>query len=388
MIIEQKFPVSTTSSYWGKLYLPDDYSTTSEQHPLMVFCHGIGERGGTKDALAMLNSQGPFRYIYGGNKMEFNNPVDGKKHRFIVLALQDPDWSPSASEVGYCLLNHIFTNYRINRSCVTITGLSAGGDSTLRIITQPGVLELFCAAVPMSSASSGNTNNIAATAMNKTWVWQFHGNQDTVCPLQNSLTFDAKLNAVAPGTCRTFVYTGGHGLWENYYNPAYKSDIWGKSMNMYEFCLAAMKGGGFVPAAPPSTAVKAEFDIQEGAVINTTSLMVDASASDNVRTDWQGYQWGLRPIKGGSWGAQPVGGAYGGPFKQFKDMTDGIYELSLTVMDNFNKTNTTAINFTVALGSTPVPPDPEPGPTKTMLSTTYTPKGIVNVYDDASTEVK
>jgi hypothetical protein len=387
MILEQKFPVSASSFYWGKLYLPDDYSTTNEQHPLIVFGHGTGERGGTKDNLAMLNNTGPWKFITGGDKMEFTNPVDKKPYKFIVLSLQDPDWSPSASEIGYCLINHIFTNYRINRNCVVTTGLSAGGDSTLRCITTPGIMELFSSAVPMSPASSGNTNNVAATAAMKIKVWGFHGNRDNVTPLQNILAFDAKLNAVAPGTCRTHVYNGDHSSWEQFYNPAYKSAQWGGSMNIYEFMLASMKGSAWTPPPPPSTTVVADFDVTDGVVIPNTSFTADASLSKNVRDDWQGYQWGLKPLKGGSWDARPKGGSYGGPVKEIIGLTDGLYELALTVTDNFGKTNTRTINFSVALGA-PVPiPDPEPIP-KVLAASVYTTKGMVNVFEDGSTEVK
>jgi hypothetical protein len=384
MILEQKFPVSASASYWGKLYIPDDYATTNEQHPLIIFCHGVGERGSTKDSLPALDAFGPLKFVKEGSKMEFNNPVDGKQHRFIVLALQDPDWSPSAAEVGYCLLNHIFTNYRINRNCVVVTGLSAGGDSTLKAVTTPGIMELFSAAIPMSPASSGNTGNMAATATLKIKVWGFSGNQDGGFTT-NMLAFDAKLNTLAPGSCRTFVYTGGHGGWNDYYNPAYKSIAWGSSMNLYEFCLASMKGSTWVPAPPPSTTVKADFDLTDGAVIKSTSVTVSAAASQNVRTDWQGYLWGLQPTKGGSWGATPKDGAYGGPVKDMVKLTDGQYQLSLTVMDNSGKTNTKAINFTVQTDGVPPPPDPKPE--KLLVTTVYATGGTVNVFDDATVEI-
>lgn len=387
MILEQKFPVSASATYWGRLFLPDNYNSSTETYPLFVFCHGRGERGGTQATLAMMDNVGPFTFIEDGHKMEFTNPVDQKKYKFIVLALQDPDWSPSPSEVGYCLTNHIFKNYRINRNCVAVSGLSAGGDTTLNIITTPGLMELFTAAIPMSPASSGNTANVGATAASKIWVWGFSGNADGGFT-QNMLAFDAKLNSVAPGTCRTHIYTGGHGDWNNFYNPTYKSDIWGTSLSIYEWCLVTMKGTTWKPAAPPSSTVIAAFDLVDGATVSTTTITVDGSASKNVRTDWLGYQWDLTPIKGGDWGSGPLGGTYGGPKKDLVKLANGLYQLSLTVTDNFGKTNTKTINFSVALSATPPPPPPPPPPALKVLATVHTQKGIVTVYEDGTIEWK
>lgn len=377
MILEQKFPVSASSTYWGKLYLPDDYNVTTEQHPLFVFCHGKGERGSTQSSLPALDAFGPFQFIKQGHKMEFVSPADSKKYRYIVLALQDPDWSPSAAEVAYCLLNSIFKNYRINRNCIVISGLSAGGDTTLQSITTPGFMELYCAAVPMSPASSGQTNNVAATAAQGIDVWGFVGNADGSFTT-NMQAFDAKLNAAAPGTCRTHIYTGGHGGWNEFYDPAYEVTTWGHPMNIYEFGLTMMKGSEYIPSTPPSSSVVAAFNLEDGQLLTENNVTVDGSASQNVRTDWEGYLWGLKPIKGGSWGATPQEGAYGGPIKKMIGLTDGLYELSLTVRDNFGKTNTKTVNFTVDLGNA-VPPPVELAPT---VADVHTDKGVVRVLKD------
>lgn len=363
--IQQQFAISATSKYWGQLYLPDDYRTNSELCALMVFCHGIGERGGTEQSLDMLNQQGPMRYINDGRSMVFKNPVDGTSVRYAVLALQDPSWSPSPDEIAYCLRNEILYKFPINRRAVVITGLSAGGDSVLHSITNINTLDLFCAAIPMSPASSGNTNNCDKTIAAGIEVWGFSGDADGSFTA-NMNAFAGKMNALKAGSCRVHIYTGGHGGWENFYNPDYRSTIWGGSMNIYEFGLASAKASGWVPAPPPSSKVVAEFNLIDGTTVKSGTLDLDASASMNVRTDWQGYQWNLRPLKGGTWGYKwGENSNYGGPLKRLTGLGDGLYELSLTVMGNDKSINTKTVNFTVQIGDTE--PAPVFKPTHTLV---------------------
>lgn len=354
---KQQFPVSSSTKYWGVMYLPEGYENSTGTYPIMVFCHGVGEAGGTEAGADALYSHGPLGFARAGHRMEFTNPADGKQYRYILLALQDPSWSPSAQEIAYCLKNEIFPKYKVDKSRVIITGLSAGGASTLESITTTGSLELFTAAIPMSPASSGNTANIGATAAVGIRTWGFSGNNDGSFT-SNLNAFSAKLNQTAAGTARSFIYLGGHGGWSTYYDPAYKSNLWGGQMNIYEFGLASARGSTWIPAPAPSTTVKAAFNTEDNAVITTASFEVDGSASENVRTDWEGYLWGIKPIQGGSWGATPQGGAYGGPKKNIINLTNGTYELALTVKGINGQTNTRTINFVVNLGGTTPPPVP------------------------------
>lgn len=346
---------SSGGKYWGILYLPEGYQTNPGPYPLMIFCHGVGEAGSSEAAAEALYSHGPLGFAKAGHRMEFTNPADGKQYRYMLLALQDPSWSPSAQEIAYALQNDVFPAYKVDRSRVIITGLSAGGASTLESITTTGTLNLFTAAVPMSPASAGNTSNTTATAAAGIRSMGFSGNADGSFT-ENLNAFNSRLNQAAAGSARAYIYLGAHGGWSTYYDPGYKSNMWGGQMSIYEFGLASARGSTWVPSAPPSTTVKAEFNILDGAIITTSAFEVDASASENVRPDWEGYLWGIKPIEGGSWGAQPQGGAYGGVKKNIINLTNGTYLLSLTVKGINGQTNTKAINFKVNLGGTAPPP--------------------------------
>jgi predicted esterase len=353
---KQQFPVSASAKLWGVMYLPEGYGTDpSVTYPIMIFCHGVGEAGSSEAAAEALYSHGPLGFAKAGHRMEYTNPADGKQYRYILLALQAPAWSPSASQIAYCLNNEIFPKYKIDRTRVIITGLSAGGDVTLNAITTTGIAPLFTAAIPMSPASSGNTQNIAVTVAAGIRSWGFSGNNDGGFT-SNLNAFSAKLNQVAPGAARVFIYVGGHGGWSTFYDPVYKSNLWGGSMNVYEFGLAASRGTTWVPAPPPSSAARAMFNMNDGDTVRASTFEIDGSASENVRTDWEGYLWGIKPVLGGSWGAQVAGGAYGGPKRNVINITNGTYELSLTVKTATGQTNTRTINFIAVLGGTTPPP--------------------------------
>ncbi len=380
---KQQFPVSSSTKLWGIMYLPEGYgANASTTYPIIIFNHGIGEAGSSEASAEALYSHGPLGFAKAGHRMEFTNPATGTQHRYIILALQHPSWSPSEQQIAYCLKNEIFPKYQVDRNRVIVTGLSAGGDVTLKAITTTGVLELFTAAVPMSPASSGGS--AAGTAAAGIRSWGFSGNNDGSFT-SNLNSFAAKLNQITPGAARNYIYLGGHGGWSAYYDPAYKSNLWGGSMNIYEFGLASARGSAWIPAPPPSTSVVAMFNMNEGDTVRAATHEVDGSASQNVRTDWEGYLWGLKPLVGGSWGAQMAGGAYGGPKRNMINLTNGTYELALTVKGVNGQTNTRTINFVVAIGGT-TPPQP---PAKTITNVVTRIEGglivVVITWSDGTT---
>jgi predicted peptidase len=66
-------------------YLPPSYNTdTRTKHPLIIFLHGIGEKGtGSEQDLQKINCCGIPKYIEKGHDMQFT--WNGKKEGFVVL---------------------------------------------------------------------------------------------------------------------------------------------------------------------------------------------------------------------------------------------------------------------------------------------------------------
>ena len=87
--IAQQAPNGITASN-GKLigfyqYTPTDYGTsTSVKYPLIIFLHGIGERGNGTTDLWKVKREGIPAYIENGHRMQFN--WNGKSETFLVLS--------------------------------------------------------------------------------------------------------------------------------------------------------------------------------------------------------------------------------------------------------------------------------------------------------------
>ena len=67
-------------------YKPADYKPTGEKYPLIIFLHGVSERGNGTTELAKVLAQAIPRYISKGHKMTFT--WNGKKETFLVLSPQ------------------------------------------------------------------------------------------------------------------------------------------------------------------------------------------------------------------------------------------------------------------------------------------------------------
>ena len=100
------------------LYLPPEYGETDEDVPLMLFLHGMGERG---DDLEKVKKHGPPKLIDAG-----------KDFPFIVVSPQCPRWSwwPTEVKALDALLDKICEEYRVDEGRVYLTGLSMGGYGT------------------------------------------------------------------------------------------------------------------------------------------------------------------------------------------------------------------------------------------------------------------
>src|SRR5690242_2986530 len=70
-------------------YKPTDYNpNATKKYPLIIFLHGIGERGnGTSDLVKVTYHAIP-RMIAAGSTMTYKNPSTGQMETFLVLSPQ------------------------------------------------------------------------------------------------------------------------------------------------------------------------------------------------------------------------------------------------------------------------------------------------------------
>jgi poly(3-hydroxybutyrate) depolymerase len=154
----------TTSANLGYLqYLPAGYGSGSTTYPLIVFFHGIGERGNGREDLDQVSIHGPPKLIKNGRDFEA-----------IVISPQLPtsqgSWSTSTTTP---FVQYLLDTYRVDRDRVYVTGLSLGGGGTwMYAKAHP---DIVAAAVPICGAGSSDSSFVALRGMP---VWAFHREGD------------------------------------------------------------------------------------------------------------------------------------------------------------------------------------------------------------------
>ncbi|NLE36835.1 MAG: prolyl oligopeptidase family serine peptidase [Pirellulaceae bacterium] len=199
-----------------RLLIPPGYDGSTQQHPMLVFLHGAGERGGNNRA-----------QLTHGKRFFCAAAVD---YGCFVLAPQCPcggwwagrHWadpqrslSPEPSEtmqLVFDLIARLRVDYRIDAQRVYLMGLSMGGFGVWDAVQrQP---DMFAAAVPI--CGGGDPSQVAHIAQLPVWV--FHGQQDPVVSVELSRNMVGALQA-AGGEPRYTEYAGvGHNSWDGAFN--------------------------------------------------------------------------------------------------------------------------------------------------------------------------
>jgi predicted peptidase len=155
------------------IYLPTDYQNSDQRWPLVLFLHGIGERGADLDLLK----------LHGIPKVI----AQGADFPFIVLSPQCPEDTIWTNELDalHALLDAIIEKYHVDHSRIYLTGLSMGGYGTWHFAaTFPA---MFAAIAPICGGTIpfvGFPERIHV--LKDVPIWAFHGEKDEVVPLQES----------------------------------------------------------------------------------------------------------------------------------------------------------------------------------------------------------
>jgi len=231
---------------------------------VILFFHGKGAAG--TDSSRLVGESLP-KMVKGGFIPQAIDPVTGRLEKFIVIAPQDPSWSPGPDEVNYIvawLIKNAKLNIDTNR--VYATGLSAGGGRSLMYAVYDSLaVKKIAAVIAMSPAADPDPymKNFRHLVRDQVPVWFYAGSQ----------TGDGDKRANAERYIKEFqrakdsianlrllpvisnywlqLFNGGHCCWD----PIFKGDIrttWsGKQLNMYEWFLLWSKSS--VPIVEPPT---------------------------------------------------------------------------------------------------------------------------------------
>lgn len=223
---------------------PNNY-TTSQKYPLLIFLQGIGEAANGSTAgvglAKLLNTTGSGGPIYPITQGIFpdsiQNPVDKKFYSYIVVAAQDPTWSPSGPDLAV-LIPYLQTKYSIDPTRIYLTGLSAGGEGLVDYIgafntTIPIGVPAAVICSPAIDINGTELSGSATTiAKNKTHIWcigdSVHDEEGAAAELLNNA-----VNKLVAGLSIYTEFSTGHGPWNPFYAPTFTQN----GMSIYQWML-------------------------------------------------------------------------------------------------------------------------------------------------------
>lgn len=170
-----KSDVNIASDINYLLYTPKDYAGSDKTYPLVVWLHG-GDQGGSD--VEKLRTSGLPKMI-----------EEGRDFPFLVFSPQNP-----SEELLYPIervaatLQSVVADHRVDRSRVYLIGYSRGGFGAWSMAEQ--FPETFAAVVPIAG---GGIRHYLNRTNEKTAFWAFHGANDEVIPLSDTVVLVQRL---------------------------------------------------------------------------------------------------------------------------------------------------------------------------------------------------
>lgn len=206
------------------LYLPPDYASNPTPKPVLVFLHGVGERG--RDLQGV--------YGWGPDGRILDTPGFKDKYPFIGIAPQAPvthRWeNPEMYKTVVAIIEHVLKEYRADKERVYLTGLSMGGRGTWEVALEAP--HLFAAICPISSIEVRPEE--AAQKLKNMNMWIVCGANDGGYTTGSTKMYETLKNVNALETKFSKHEGWGHDVWREYYPFA--------GDRMYAWFLTCKKG--------------------------------------------------------------------------------------------------------------------------------------------------
>lgn len=262
-------------------HTPSGWSTSTAKYPVIIFLHGVGERGnGTTELYRVKNVAIP-KYIDRQTKtMKYY--VNGKWQTFVVVCPQlSASYGSWQNFYVDEMIKYAVNNLKGDPNRIILTGLSLGGGGVWKYASASSANAAKLAAiVPVCGTSAmSNAYNIAS---NKLAVWAFHSvNNPRVSAAYTKAAVD-KINAANPRyKALYFPYTlATHSIWDMAYDDVYKY----QNPHIFEWMLAQNKA--LAVNATPAVSAGADVTIYR----SSGKAVVYGKGSDVDGTMWR-FLW-------------------------------------------------------------------------------------------------
>lgn len=207
MAIEQLFETTSVEKISLKYLIafPEGYDATADlRHPLLLFLHGMGERG---DDPKLLYNNGLPKLIR-----------QGKKLPFIIVMPQCPEdsfWTEE-SKALHLLLEQLKKEHRIDDTRIYITGLSMGAFGTYDMLSR--YPHVFAAGIAICGGIGNMYTRFNLDRLKETPLWIFHGEKDPVVPARESKDIFSYLQSAGAKDVKLTLYEDlEHDSWTRTY---------------------------------------------------------------------------------------------------------------------------------------------------------------------------
>ena len=225
-------------------YLPQGYDNSNALYPLMIFIHGLGDRGngGHVELKRVLNNGIPKLIHEGSFPASFT--VNNQNFKFIVLSPQFMEW-PEPSHIEN-IINYAIKNYRVDQSRIYLTGLSMGGGAVWDYSGNNSYYaNRIAAIVPVCGGSWPEPSRAYVIGDADLPVWATHNNGDQTVPVHYTNDYISRINSRSPNPAakKTIFISDSHDAWTQTYDPGFNEN----GLNVYQWMLQYQRSFAVLP---------------------------------------------------------------------------------------------------------------------------------------------
>ncbi len=321
-------------------FKPQGYNADSTyNYPLLIFLHGIGERGnGTSELYLTLHSSFT-KVLPKGATMKF--VVNGRQHAFLLLVPQmSKDYENWQNFYVDAMIDYAKKALKVDTNKIFLSGWSLGGGGAWKYATA-SVENASRLAGIIPVAPAPDYTELCNIARGKVAVWAHHARNDASVPLHYTVDAITGINACLPAipALMTYYPTGGHpeaGDW------AYDTLNLYEYPNMFQWMIGTSRVNNLANNKVPVANAGNDTTI----ILSATTAVLNGNASYDPNDVIVHYSWSVTsgPVSPALNIHQPE---Y--PLTQVSGLEPGNYIFNLTVKDQFGVTRSDEVNIKVML---------------------------------------